>query len=439
MQSVGFYHLLIIIILPVCVVLVKSFVKYYKKLGAHSVPTQKEAGSFMTTKDESTFLLATFQEVVTKLKEKEKELKQGHETERERADKTELFSEKILSSIESALITIDKSGHITTFNSAAERLFKMSADAAKTSVYERLFSSSPQMIELIRNCLLSNRSYKRQEIKMVNSGGETLHLGVAVSPIKDGRGRSTGALCLISDLTEMIELQARMKLKESLASLGEMSAGIAHEFKNSLATILGHAQIALRETQDPSIRENVLAIADEARSLLQVVANFLDFAKPNTLHVEEIDLGELIKECLKSLENVNNFSRIRIYMGDFFPTVRGDRVLLKQALMNLLRNAIEAIAVDNPERNIGIRGSVEKISHIENAAIEIEDTGVGIPDSELEKIFLPFYTTKPQGTGLGLAIAQKIIVYHNGKITARRKTDQGMIFTISIPISPKLN
>lgn len=376
----------------------------------------------------------TFFQVIARLREQEQELRRHHRLARESAERHEQFNEKILSSMESALITIDQGGTIITFNPAAETLFKQSAHHVCGRPYEEAFARSPQLTAVIEGAIAQGRSYRRQEFHITNREGQTRYVGAAVTPIRPDEGPAAGVLCLITDLTEIVELQQRIKLKDNLADLGEMSAGIAHEFKNALATISGYAQLIARESIQGEVQEYNQVIRAEVATMTQTVSNFLDFARPNALMLEEIELGELVGGIVRDLSTEEPFLSIRWDVEGAFGIIRGDRMRIKQALQNILRNAAEAISSENPERRVKIHSRMESQGASKQCVMEIEDTGSGILPEHLGKIFLPFFTMKPNGTGLGLAIAQKTVVQHNGKITANSNTPgPGMRFTIVLP------
>ena len=209
---------------------------------------------------------------------------------------------------------------------------------------------------------------------------------------------------MLTDITEVTELREQVALKHNLESLGEMSAGLAHEFKNAIATLHGYAQ--LLESEELLI---------EVRNLSSMVTAFLNFARPQPLQLEEVSLDELVGECERELANGN------FVIDSAGPiVVRADERMLRQALINLLRNATEAS-----------NGSV--FVKVEKNTIEIRDTGPGIPVEHLSKIFIPFFTTKPQGHGIGLALAHRIVTEHGGTLTAANCPTGGAVFTIKLP------
>src|SRR5262249_4601818 len=146
------------------------------------------------------------------------------------------------------------------------------------------------------------------------------------------------------------------------------------------------------------VQEYNLVIRAEVAALTQIVANFLDFAKPDALVLEETDLGELVENGVRDLETEEQFDHLRWEVAGSFAVIRGDRVRVKQALQNILRNAAEAIPRDERAGHVRIHGRVTPQGQEKQCIIEVEDTGTGIPEANLEKIFLPFFTTKPSGT-----------------------------------------
>jgi signal transduction histidine kinase len=209
---------------------------------------------------------------------------------------------------------------------------------------------------------------------------------------------------LLTDITEITELREQVALKRNLESLGEMSAGLAHEFKNAIATLHGYAQLL-----------DSVELLNEVRNLSSMVTAFLNFARPQSLQIEEVSLNELVQDCRTELAN----EKILIDSTDEI-VVRADERMLRQAVINLLRNAAEA----SP-------GSVLVV--IRSKTVEVRDTGPGIPEDHLSKIFIPFFTTKAKGHGIGLALAHRIVTEHGGTLTAANSPTGGAVFTIKLP------
>ena len=221
------------------------------------------------------------------------------------------------------------------------------------------------------------------------------------------------------------ELEAQVELKQRLSELGEMSAGVAHELRNSMSVISGYAKL-LGKKVDESNRPTVDAIVAEIGSMDKVISELLAFAKPAVLNMERTDLVEIVKDAVRSVVAEGGPVRVSIDAGDAL-FVKADDILLKQALSNILINAVDAMP----------RGGeifIKLTRMRDKAELSIRDTGPGIPAEIVKKIFLPFFTTRPEGTGLGLALAQKIMVGHGGGIEVVSKEGEGTAFLITLPL-----
>ena len=328
------------------------------------------------------------------------------------------------------LLVVNAAGLVASSNPAAEAA--LGARSLAFRRYTEVLGPSSPLTEMIAECLERGATFRREEIEYTNPASELRHLGVTISPITNKPGDISGALCLLSDLTELAALQKQIQVKESLAALGELSAGIAHEFKNALATISGYAQMIRSEASPSSdVRDNAERILDQTRAITHVVTEFLKFARPLVLADEEVSFGSLAPRVMDELRESQ--PSVAIALEGEFTEISGDEGLLRQALLNLVRNAAEAAAGQPFGGRVAIRGSVEQSGSAFVQRISISDNGPGIPSENLSKIFVPFYTTKAQGTGLGLAIVQKIIVQHGGTVEARNLSEGGAEFLVWLP------
>jgi two-component system, NtrC family, sensor histidine kinase HydH len=376
------------------------------------------------------FMTASMQAVIKKLKEQEKELEALHRAERERAQQTERMSEAVTRNMPAGLLLLNSAGLITSANPAAEAALGVKSLAYRR--YNEVLGAGSRLTELVAGCLEHGRTFRREEVEYLTPSRELRQLGVTISPIQNHANETTGAICLLSDLTELAALQKQIHMKENLAALGELSAGIAHEFKNALATISGYAQMIRSEAQPGTdLHEHGELILRQTRSLTHVVTEFLKFARPLELADEQVSLRPIIERIVAEIgESVPGVPFV--IMGEF-SEVSGDDALLRQAILNLARNAAEA-ADDNPAGGrVIIRGEIDKSGPLQGQRISITDNGPGIPAESLTKIFMPFYTTKANGTGLGLAVVQKIIVQHGGSVEARNQPLGGAEFIVWLP------
>jgi signal transduction histidine kinase len=351
------------------------------------------------SQDEAEFVLETFQSVVAQLQEQR--------------NSAERFSEHIVASLPSGLIAFDAAGHSIAINTPGRTLLQVDGQALGEP-YQQLFGNHEELAQMVGDCLQQGTLYRRTEIETVSADGRLRRFGATIAPIELPPERGPrGALCLLTDITEVTELREQVALKNNLESLGEMSAGLAHEFKNAIATLQGYAQL-LQNSE----------LLNEVRNLSSMVTAFLDFARPQPLHLEEVPLAGLIAECATELEPLFQELRVELVIDAKEPaTVRADERMLRLALLNLMRNGAEAIPEEKTGRRVYVR--------VSGAVIEVQDTGTGIPLADLQKIFIPFFTTKAKGHGVGLALTHRIITQHGGTLTAAN-SPEGARFTVNL-------
>lgn len=395
------------------------------------------------SKDEAEFVLETFQSVVAQLQDQRKTLEHLSKQASKRADSAEKFSERIVASVPSALIAFDGAGHSMVINAPGRALLGTDGSALGQPVYV-LLNKIPQLAEMVEDCLKSGSVYRREEIETVTAEQVPRKLGATVAPIDlTSEHGPRGALCLLTDITEVTQLREQVALKNNLESLGEMSAGLAHEFKNAIATLHGYVQLLQSLELDEQARGTASSLLNEVRSLSDMVTSFLNFARPQPLQLDEVNLTELINDCAVELAPIFQRTNSELLItGDagVSPAVRetiirADERMLRQALLNLIRNAAEAIPENQSDRRVEVVSSTEPASAgTRVAVVEIKDTGHGIPPADLQRIFIPFFTTKASGHGVGLALAHRVITQHGGTLTASNAKDGGAVFSVRLPL-----
>jgi PAS domain S-box-containing protein len=350
-----------------------------------------------------------------------------------RAEASERLSSEIIASMTSGLLVVSEEGLVRTLNPAGRRLLGIADDANVSASYKDVLSNAPPLSDVVKEGLTVMRPIVRRAVQMARPAGGATHLGITVSPVRDGAGEPHGAICLFTDLSDVAELEERLRLKDSLARLGELTAGIAHEFRNGLATIHGYARLLALDQLPAGFRPYVQGIRDETEALGQVVTNFLNFAKPADLTLTPVDMQGIVD---RAADEVRAEARTRggdVLVTGRFGRVEGDEVLLRQAFSNLCRNALEACTDARVPPHIAIDGLEDHSQGL--LRITVSDNGPGIKPGAAAKIFTPFFTTKARGTGLGLALVQKIIVTHNGRISAANATEGGARLTVSLPLA----
>jgi len=428
MSSLWFLSgILLIVSLGAAIVAVIMARRYFQ----HGSSSQDDIGAMKPRSDNPTaFMTASMQAVIKKLKEQEKELEALHRAERERAQQTERMSEAVTRNMPAGLLLVNSAGLVTSANPAAEAALGVKSLAYRR--YSEVLGAGSRLTELVAGCLEHGRTFRREEVEYLTPAHELRQLGVTISPIQNNANEITGAICLLSDLTELAALQKQIHMKENLAALGELSAGIAHEFKNALATISGYAQMIRSEAQPGTeLREHGELILRQTRSLTHVVTEFLKFARPLELADEQVSLRPMIDRIVAEIAEV--VPGVPFVTTGEFGEVSGDDALLRQAILNLARNAAEAAAGNPAGGRVIIQGELDVSGPLQGQRISITDNGSGIPPEALTKIFMPFYTTKANGTGLGLAVVQKIVVQHGGSIEARNQPLGGAEFIVWLP------
>lgn len=349
-----------------------------------------------------------------------------------RAEASERLSEQIVASLTSGLLVVDQAGIVRTLNPAGRRLLG-AAEGDVERPYRELLAHTPELAALIEECLAQGGAVARRTVTTFGAGPAVTHLGASVSPMHgDGVG-GAGVICLFTDLSTVVDLEDQLRLKDSLARLGELTAGIAHEFRNGLATIHGYSRLVAPERLPEDYRPYLAGIRSETEELGQVVTNFLNFARPTELALAPFDMAAIVE---RATDDVRQDLRARdgeVVIRGRFGTINGDEVLLRQAVSNLLRNAVEACVEAGVEPRIAIDGQVDAEARL--LRVTVSDNGPGIAPEVAERMFRPFFTTKSKGTGLGLALVQKIIVTHNGRVAAVPSDEGGARVTFTLPLA----
>ena len=373
---------------------------------------------------ESALLTAALQEAVQKLRAQERAMT-------ERAEASERLSTHIVNSITAGLLVVDREGRVQILNPAGRRMLGIPQDAP-IAEYRSLPPSAAPLANAIEECLSNGEPIVRRALEMPEAS-EVTHVGVTVSPLGEEATDFGGAICLFSDLTAVIELEEQLRLKETLARLGELTAGIAHEFRNGLATIYGYGKLLDPAAVPAQYRPYVEGIRQETVALGEIVTNFLNFARPTQLSAASLELGTVVERAAEDLRKDAQHLGGEIAVRGEFGEVEGDDVLLRQAFINLLRNAIEACQEARVAPAVLVEGVRDEGQGV--ARVSVHDNGPGVTADARERIFRPFITTKKTGTGLGLALVQKIIVTHNGRVTVGTSPRGGACFQVTLPLA----
>jgi PAS domain S-box-containing protein len=338
----------------------------------------RESGS------ETALLSAALQEAVTKLKAQERAMTL-------RAEASERLSEEIIANLTAGLLMVNNTGEVQLVNPVGRRLLGL-GDAPLGAVnYRQVLGHAPPVTAIIEECLRTGRAIVRQTVEIPGSKGAASHLGLTASPVSGDSSDTHGVICLFTDLTAVVALEEQVRLKDSLARVGELTAGIAHEFRNGLATIHGYSRLIDLDALPPAFRPYVEGIRAETESLREVVTNFLNFARPTQLTLSPVDLAAVAERAADDLRPEARALKGDIVVSGEFATVEGDDVLLRQALSNLLRNAIEACAGAGKAPAIEIESHLDRTQGV--CLLSVSDNGPGFPEHARERVFHPFFTS----------------------------------------------
>lgn len=363
------------------------------------------------------FVVDTFHELISKLKDKERELEVLRQDAENRALAIEGYNENILQSVPTGVMSFNEEMRVMKINLSAEKILEVKGDMIVGKYHTDVLNKP------ITDLLNDRKVVERGEISYITPSGKKIWLGLTLSPLKDEEGRIIGQIVIFTDITRLKAFESQTELRARLSSLGEISAGIAHELRNPMGVIAGYTKLLLKKADD-SLKPTVAAISKEIAVMDRIISDFLSFAKPAELDISDVDIKTIIKNCAAAITNECDNINLSLDI-DGLPVIKGDEILLRQAFTNLIQNAAEAMPQGG---ELAIKASIKDFLEM-----SISDTGHGISENIMDKIFIPFFTTKDRGTGLGLAIVHKIVVSHGGSIFVD-SSDNGTTFRIRFPL-----
>lgn len=427
----GSYRLVLIaqvvgvLVIATLVVLFAGWIsRPYRRLAAAVGEAGLQHGP-MQASPEPDELAAAFRTVVEKLKEQDETLRTLG---KEGSGLGELvrFATNAAEDVGTGVLVVDRKGRVAAINPSAAKLMACETVDAVSRSIDEVARNVAGLGERVRACVDHGKRTAR-EVLDVGDGGGGRHVGVSISPAGGWEGEVAGALVLMTDLTEIRELRDQARLRENLAEVGRLSAGIAHEFRNALGTILGYARM-LQKEGEPRVRRSAAEIVREVDSVGATVDEFLLYAKPPEPARTRLPLLALLEGCVATVEDVVE-ARIEGEFGD----VVADEALLRRAFGNLFRNSADAVAGEGRRPRVRIAGRRVAAGRI--LQVDFEDDGPGIPVEFREQVFVPFFTTRSRGTGLGLALVQRTILDLGGTIEAAQGSTGGALFRIRLPLA----
>jgi two-component system sensor histidine kinase PilS (NtrC family) len=375
-----------------------------------------------------------------KLRRKGEEL----ESTTRRLREVQLDTDDILENIPSGLITLDGEGRIQHFNGAAERILGLEAGQVKGRPYDQVFGEGNREFKAVLHSALEKAMvYERKELMAVSQQGRSLPLGISTTLLGVGEGARSGVIAVFQDITEVKEMAQKVRQADRLALLGQLSAGIAHEIRNPLATISGSIEV-LRDSVKLVGEEKGLMglVTRESERLNRIITDFLQYARIRPADKTDIDVGKLVDETLILVRNHDAFQDNIDVVNEVQNRevhALADQDQVRQIFLNIAINALQAM----PHGGCLTVGLVDEGSNDrapgknEMVRVFFRDTGVGISPQEIENIFEPFYSAKKGGTGLGLSIAQRIVENNGGTLEVESQVSRGTTFTVSLMATGK--
>jgi signal transduction histidine kinase len=347
-------------------------------------------------------------------------------------------------SLRNGVIAIHRDGRIALINEEAYRIFAMLPQMGDVGgAFTEVFRDRPDVVRVLSGAFELTTLPNRAELRVKDLDRV---IGYTLSQVKDDGGRSVGAVLFFKDLTQVEQLEERERLRDRLASLGEMAAGIAHELKNPLAGIEVMAGLLRRQvSESPDAQSLLRDIISEAKLANSIVVQMLEFVRPIRLQVERTDVNDVLRQAVTLAESkvLRGDVSLHLDMPPDLPMIDGDQHQLCQVFTNLLANAFEALDGHGRIDIKAVSATIEQDPFFASnphgptpvLIVDVVDDGPGVPSELSDRIFDPFFTTKPQGSGLGLPIVRKIVDAHDGRIDLNSNPGRGARFRVTLPVS----
>ena len=363
-------------------------------------------------------------------------------TDRKKAEEALRQSEEryrnILESIEDGYYEVDLAGNLTFFNDSLCRIYGYPKEELIGMNDRQLTDqeNAKKLFQTFNKVYRTGEPGKVLDWETIRKDGTKRHVEASVSLQRDASGKPIGFRGILRDITEKKKVEEQLFQAEKLRAVGEMASGVAHDFNNALAAILGNTQLLLHTAHDEEFKETLKIIEKVAKDSGQTVRRLQDFTRKRVgQELFKVDVNAIIKDSMEMTkpkwkdEPQGRGIRIEVVSNlEEIPSVSGNASELREVITNMIFNAIEAM----PE---GGKIEIRTFKKRRDVLIQISDTGIGIAEETKKKIFEPFFTTKPfSNTGLGLSMSYGIIKRFGGEIEVESKVGQGTTFTIILPI-----
>ena len=376
------------------------------------------------------FLVVGF--VTSSLAGRYRESQEHLDAHRKHLSDLQAFRDLIFESVGSGLVGVDPRGRVTAFNRAAESITGVRAVDAMGQPWSAIFGSGVDLDEVRETADEDQSPPRRYEFPLRRQDGRIIPVGISFWSLRSGEGEVAGLSGVCQDLSTIKQMEQRMRQADRLATVGRLSANMAHEIRNPLASISGAVEALAKDLPPDDGRDRLVEIVlKESERLSHIVGAFLEYARPAPLVPIDVDLVQILDEVLLLIEHralPANLKIMREY-AESLP-VRVDPQQMRQAIWNLCLNAVQAMPEGGEMRVGGQAADPPEGGQIQ---VWIADSGQGIADEDLPHIFEPFYSTKVGGSGIGLALVYRVLQDHGGLIEARSRPGDGTTFTLTLP------
>lgn len=403
-----------------------------------------------STSDEIGRLAAAFNHMAVELVQQRTALEEAHnELQHQFVELADLksYTDNILASLVTGIATVDLDGRVVTLNPAAELLTGFFKGEVAHRYCTEVFAHTPELSDILMETLASRAPISSVNLTLRRRNGGTVPIEFSTAPLKGGEGKDFGVVGVFRDLTHVRQLESDLRRSDRLAALGTLAAGLAHEIKNPLTSLLTFSRHLERKFDDPHFREKFQSVVPrELERINGIVERLLELARPARMSFTLVRLPALMDSVVELYANQLETRQIEVaseYARDV-PPVQADQEGLYRVVVNLVANAIDAMPQGG---RLTLRAGwsdggdpllpSRRRAPDRRVKLEVGDTGPGIPAPESDRIFNPFYTTKEGGTGLGLALAHKIVEDHGGAINFRSGRPRGTTFTVVLPLIPE--
>jgi PAS domain S-box-containing protein len=340
----------------------------------------------------------------------------------------------IVESSQDAILSKTLDGIVLTWNASAERLYGYSvAEIVGRSIALLIPPEPPDELDRILEAIRRDERIEHYETVRVKKDGGRIQVSLTISPIRDAGGRVVGASTIARDVTERVTLERAARRAETLAALGTLSAGIAHEINNPVGILSSRLELMLDGRRDvpPELRDDLEMLRRNVERVGRITRSLLSQARQSPMERRAVDLNMVVEDSLMLVGKQLSKDRVQIVtaLAPNLPAIRGEPHTLQQVLMNLLVNARDAMPNGGTVRIETSRGTGRE----DGVRLVVADNGPGIPADVLPRISEPFYTTKVAGTGLGLPLSYNIIREHGGRVAVETAAGRGTTFIITLP------